>query len=154
MIKCYPICKDSASECNESLFSDCRALPVFYKDSASERNENLFSDCRVLPVLYKDSASECNESLFSDCRVLPVFYKDTKSCTPFASFSGRKWNGVEVRRCRQFYDYLIWQIFFFFFYLQPQFRSIIPCEVLLYIEVTFLGFIHWYGDFLGFLVLA
>ena len=24
----------------------------------------------------------------------------------------------------------------------PQFRSIIPCEVLLYIEVTFLGFIH------------
>ena len=25
---------------------------------------------------------------------------------------------------------------------QPQFRSIIPCEVLLYIEVTFLGFIH------------
>mgnify|MGYP007103288278 FL=1 len=38
--------------------------------------------------------------------------------------------------------------------LLPQFRSIIPCEVLLYIEVTFLGFIHWYGDFLGFLVLA
>ena len=29
------------------------------------------------------------------------------------------------------------------FYLEkPQFRSIIPCEVLLYIEVTFLGFIH------------
>ena len=26
--------------------------------------------------------------------------------------------------------------------LFPQFRSIIPCEVLLYIEVTFLGFIH------------
>ena len=26
--------------------------------------------------------------------------------------------------------------------LLPQFRSIIPCEVLLYIEVTFLGFIH------------
>ena len=25
---------------------------------------------------------------------------------------------------------------------EPQFRSIIPCEVLLYIEVTFLGFIH------------
>ena len=24
----------------------------------------------------------------------------------------------------------------------PQFRSIIPCEVLLYIEVTFFGFIH------------
>ena len=24
----------------------------------------------------------------------------------------------------------------------PQFRSIIPCEVLLYIEVTFLEFIH------------
>ena len=35
----------------------------------------------------------------------------------------------------------------------PQFRSIIPREVLLYIEVTFLGFIHWYGDYLGFLVL-
>ena len=29
------------------------------------------------------------------------------------------------------------------FYLEkPQFRSIIPCAVLLYIEVTFLGFIH------------
>ena len=29
------------------------------------------------------------------------------------------------------------------FYLEkPQFRSIIPCEVLLYIGVTFLGFIH------------
>ena len=27
-------------------------------------------------------------------------------------------------------------------YKIPQFRSIIPCEVLLYIEVTFLGFIH------------
>ena|GEM_PF-4862783 len=27
-------------------------------------------------------------------------------------------------------------------YENPQFRSIIPCEVLLYIEVTFLGFIH------------
>ena len=27
-------------------------------------------------------------------------------------------------------------------YICPQFRSIIPCEVLLYIEVTFLGFIH------------
>ena len=26
--------------------------------------------------------------------------------------------------------------------LIPQFRSIIPCEILLYIEVTFLGFIH------------
>jgi len=26
--------------------------------------------------------------------------------------------------------------------IKPQFRSIIPCEVLLYIEVTFLGFIH------------
>ena len=38
--------------------------------------------------------------------------------------------------------------------INPQFRSIIPCEILLYIEVTFLGFIHWYGDFLGFLVLA
>jgi len=26
--------------------------------------------------------------------------------------------------------------------INPQFRSIIPCEILLYIEVTFLGFIH------------
>ena len=26
--------------------------------------------------------------------------------------------------------------------MEPQFRSIIPCEVLLYIEVTFFGFIH------------
>ena len=28
------------------------------------------------------------------------------------------------------------------FNLIPQFRSIIPCAVLLYIEVTFWGFIH------------
>ena len=28
------------------------------------------------------------------------------------------------------------------FFIKPQFRSIIPCEVLLYIEVAFLGFIH------------
>ena len=28
------------------------------------------------------------------------------------------------------------------YHYNPQFRSIIPCEVLLYIEVTFLGFIH------------
>ena len=27
-------------------------------------------------------------------------------------------------------------------FMTPQFRSIIPCEILLYIEVTFLGFIH------------
>ena len=33
---------------------------------------------------------------------------------------------------------MAWQIYF----PKPQFRSIIPCEVLLYIGVTFLGFIH------------
>ena len=38
--------------------------------------------------------------------------------------------------------------------LLPQFRSIIPCEVLLYIEVTFLGFIHWYKAFWCFLDLS
>ena len=27
-------------------------------------------------------------------------------------------------------------------YIYPQFRSIIPCEKILYIEVTFWGFIH------------
>ena len=34
------------------------------------------------------------------------------------------------------------------FALLPQFRSIIPCAKILYIEVTFWGFIHWYGDFM------
>ncbi len=38
-------------------------------------------------------------------------------------------------RLRTWRDY--WRIV-----IGPQFRSIIPCEVLLYIEVTFLGFIH------------
>jgi len=153
MIKCYPIYKDSASECNESLFSDCRAQPVFYKDSASECNENLFSDCRVQPVFYKDSASECNESLFSDCRVLPVFYKDTKSCTPFASFSGRKYKRAflfmffkkknkRVPALSMQWEHASFMLSNVDFWHIPQFRSIIPCEVLLYIEVTFFGFIH------------
>ena len=39
-------------------------------------------------------------------------------------------------------------------HFNPQFRSIIPCEVLLYIEVTFLGFIHWYEALWCFLDLS
>ena len=69
------LCKNSASECNESLFSDCRAQPVLCKNSASERNESLFSDCRVQPVLFKNSASERNDTLFSDCLIRSGMYK-------------------------------------------------------------------------------
>ena len=71
--------KNSASEGNESLFSDCRAQPILCKNSASEGDETMFSDCRVQPVLFKNSASERNESLFSDCRVQPVLFKNSAS---------------------------------------------------------------------------
>ena len=71
--------KNSASERNESLLSDCRAQPVLFKNSASEGNESLFSNCRAQPVLFKNSASEGNESLFSDCRVQPVLCKNSAS---------------------------------------------------------------------------
>ena len=71
--------KNSASDGNESLLSDCRAQPVLCKNSASERNDTMFSDCRAQPVLCKNSASECNESLFSDCRVQPVLFKNSAS---------------------------------------------------------------------------
>ena len=71
--------KNSASEGNESLLSDCRAQPVLCKNSASEGNESLFSNCRAQPVLFKNSASECNESLLSDCRAQPVLFKNSAS---------------------------------------------------------------------------
>ena len=73
------LCKNSASEGNESLFSNCRAQPVLFKNSASEGNESLFSNCRAQPVLFKKSASERNESLFSDCRVQPFLFKKSAS---------------------------------------------------------------------------
>ena len=41
---CLIFCKDSASERNESLLSNCRVQLIFYKDSASERNESLLSE--------------------------------------------------------------------------------------------------------------
>ena len=69
------LCKNSASECNESLFSDCRVQPVLFKNSASERNESLLSDCRVQPVLCKNSASERDETMFSDCLIRSGMYK-------------------------------------------------------------------------------
>lgn len=50
---------------------------LFYvKNSASECNESLLSDCRVPPVLFKNSASECNENLLSYCLSQSVFYKN------------------------------------------------------------------------------
>ena len=67
--------KNSASERDESLLSDCRAQPVLCKNSASECDETMFSDCRAQPVLFKNSASECNESLFSDCLIRSGMYK-------------------------------------------------------------------------------
>lgn len=47
------LCKNNASESNESLFSDCRAQPVLWKNSASKRNKSLFFNCRKQYVLYK-----------------------------------------------------------------------------------------------------
>ena len=69
--------KNSASEGNESLLSNCRAQPVLFKNSASERNESLLSKCRTQPVLFKNSASKRNESLLSNCRAQPVLLKKT-----------------------------------------------------------------------------
>ena len=46
--------KNSASESNESLLSNCRAQPVLFKNFASESNENPLSYCRAQPVLFKN----------------------------------------------------------------------------------------------------
>jgi len=58
-----------------------------FKNSASERNESLLSNCRAQPVLFKNSASERNESLLSNCRAQPALYKNqlktSKYCTYF-----------------------------------------------------------------------
>ena len=48
------LCKDYASERNESLLSNCRAQLIFCKDYASERNEILLSNCRAQLILCKD----------------------------------------------------------------------------------------------------
>ena len=53
--------------------------------------------------------------------------------------------GKFVLKCRITNITTLFDISLFYvykFYLTPQFHNIIPCEVLLYIEVTFLGFIH------------
>ena len=50
---------------------------ISYKNSASERNESLLSNCRAQPVLFKNSASDRNESLLSKCRTQPVLLKKT-----------------------------------------------------------------------------
>ena len=95
IIKCYPYllgCKVGANACNENLFSDCRVQPGFCKDSASERNENLFSNCRVQPD----------------------FCKYTKSCTPFASFSGKKWNNLAGWLFILLFNLLVSVIFFLY----------------------------------------
>ena len=54
---------------------------MFDKNSASERNESLLSNCRAQPVLFKNSASERNESLLSNCRAQPVLLKKTEKHT-------------------------------------------------------------------------
>ena len=48
------LCKDYASERNESLLSNCRAQLILCKDYASERNESLLSNCRTQLILCKD----------------------------------------------------------------------------------------------------
>ena len=63
------LCKDSASECNESLLSNCRVQPILCKDSASECNESLLSNCRVQPILCKDSDYKPNLQTYSHKKV-------------------------------------------------------------------------------------
>ena len=53
------------------------------KNSASEGNESLFSDCRVQPVLFKNSASEGDETMFSDCLIRSGMYKKGCGAGPF-----------------------------------------------------------------------
>ena len=50
-----PLCKNNASERNESLLADCRAKDVLCKNNPSERNESLLADCRAKDVLCKVS---------------------------------------------------------------------------------------------------
>ena len=64
--------------------------PVYCKDSASECNESLLSNCRVQPILCKDSASECNESLLSHCRVQPILCKDSDYKPNLQTYSHKK----------------------------------------------------------------
>jgi len=65
-------------ECRTSSLLECFAeMPlIFWKDSASERNESLLSNCRVQLIFCKDNANERNENLFSNCRVQLFFCKD------------------------------------------------------------------------------
>ena len=63
------------------LFCPSRAQHVLCKDVASECNESLFSYCRVQHVLCKDVANEYNESLFSYCRAQHVLCKDNYICS-------------------------------------------------------------------------
>ena len=51
---------------------------VLFKNSASECNDSLLSYCRAQPVLFKNIASECNESLLSYCRTQPVLFKNIR----------------------------------------------------------------------------
>ena len=88
--------KNSASERNESLLSNCRAQPVLFKNSASEGNESLLSNCRAQPVLFKNSASERNESLLSNCRAQPVLLKKTFLLSSWKSVYGPAENIVRT----------------------------------------------------------
>ena len=63
-----------------SFISIAEVQPILCKDSANERNENLFSNSRVQSILCKDSANERNENLFSNSRVQPILCKDSVFC--------------------------------------------------------------------------
>ena len=86
----FVLCKDSANERHENLFSDGRVQSILCKDSANERHENLFSDGRVQPILCKDSANERHENLFSDGRMQPILCKVTAFLPTIAFRSGVK----------------------------------------------------------------
>ena len=61
---------------------------ISYKNSASEGNEILLSNCRAQPVLFKNSASEGNEILLSNCRAQPVLLKKSYFLPSRKSVSG------------------------------------------------------------------
>ena len=79
----------------------------------------------MLPSLYTSEANSCNST--------------KRQLTQKATIK------KTIKLLMDTYNYLLLQyisINSIKILLSPQFRSIIPCEVLLYIEVTFWGFIH------------
>ena len=68
------------------------------KDSASERNENLLSNCRAQLILCKDSASECNENLLSNCRTQLILCKITLFFRKMQEIYGKMFESEEDKK--------------------------------------------------------